>query len=226
MSDPGDINPFDESAEHYDAWFDSPRGHAIFESEVQCLRPLVTDAFRPWLEVGVGTGRFAQVLGVGYGIDPSPAMLQIAAKRGINTHQGVGEELPYEDGSFGGVMIVVSLCFVSDPVRVLCEAARVLRSDGRFVFGIIPANSSRGEMYTAMAEEEHPIYNKARFFSVAEAVDMARSAGFEKREAYSTLLTGPDFDIKEPLVWEGTLPSAGFVATSFSLKHSNGRNVP
>ncbi|MHB9035680.1 MAG: class I SAM-dependent methyltransferase [Armatimonadota bacterium] len=221
-----DNNPFDENAEHYDAWFDTSRGRAIFESEVQCLRLQMIDAFRPWLEVGVGTGRFAKTLGIECGIDPSPAMLEMAAKRGINVQQGVGEKLPYEDGSFGGVMIVVSLCFVSEPECVLREAARVLRSDGRLVLGIIPANSSWGEMYAAMAQEGHPIYSKASFFSVAEAVEMAKAAGFEKSGAYSTLLTGPDSEITEPLVWAGTLPSAGFVATSFSLKHSTGRNAP
>ncbi len=217
MSDPA-VNPFDQSAERYDGWFDEPRGRAIFESEVQCLRPFVTDAFRPWLEIGVGTGRFAQALGVEHGIDPSPAMLEMAAKRGISVRQGVGEELPYEDGSFGGVMIVVSLCFVSDSERVMREAARVLRGGGRFVIGIIPANSPWGEMYAAMAEEGHPFYSKARFFTVAEVADMAKSAGFESRGAYSTLVAGPDSEIRRPLVYGGTLPAAGFVAMSFHLR--------
>lgn len=225
MGNPGDVNPFDENAEHYDAWFDGQRGHAIFESEVNCLRPLVTNAFHPWLEIGVGTGRFAKALGIEHGVDPSSAMLEIAAKRGINVRQGAGEKLPYEDSSYGGVMIVVSLCFVSDPERVLCEVARVLRKDGRFVLGIIPTNSPWGEMYAVMAEDGHPIYSKARFFSVAEIVDMAKSTGFEKRDAYSTLLSGPDSHNGEPLVWGGTLPSAGFVAMSFGSKHSIGRKA-
>lgn len=216
MSGTKDTNPFDENAERYDAWFDSPRGRAIFQSEVGCLRPLVTDAFRPWLEVGVGTGRFAQALGVECGIDPSSAMLEIAARRAVNTRQGAGEELPHEDCSFGGVLIVVSLCFVSEPERVLCEAARVLRSDGRLVLGIIPADSPWGKTYAAMAEEGHPIYRHARFFSVAETIDMAGAAGFEMRDVYSALLAGPDSEITEPLVWPGTLPAAGFVAVGFT----------
>jgi len=218
MSDPNDTNPFDANAEHYDVWFDTPRGRLILESEALCLQPLVTDAFRPWLEVGVGTGRFAQALGVECGIDPSPTMLETAAKRGIDTRQGVGEELPYGDGTFGGVMIVVSLCFVSDPQRVLLEAARVLRRDGRLVLGIIPADSSWGKMYAAKASQGHPIYSHARFFSVAEAVEMAESAGFVNRDTYSTLIAGPDFEITMPLVWPGTLPAAGFVALAFGIR--------
>ncbi|OFX14714.1 MAG: hypothetical protein A2Z18_10015 [Armatimonadetes bacterium RBG_16_58_9] len=216
MSNPEDSNPFDQAAGHYDAWFDTPRGRAVFKSEGRCMQPLVSNAFRPWLEVGVGTGRFAQALGVQYGIDPSSAMLEIAAKRGVDTRQGIGEELPYEDRSFGGVMIVVSLCFVSEPERVLLEAARVIRGDGRLVLGIIPADSSWGEMYAAMAREGHRIYSKARFFRVVEVVEMAEAAGFEKRDAYSALLAGPDSETTELLVWSGTLPAAGFVAVGFS----------
>jgi SAM-dependent methyltransferase len=225
LSNSVNVNPYDENAEHYDEWFDTPCGRAVFESEVQCLQHLVTDSCSPWLEIGVGTGRFAQILEVEYGIDPSPVMLEIAAKRGINVRQGVGEELPYEDGSFGGVIIVVSLCFVSDPERVLNEAARVLRSDGRLIIGMIPADSSWGIKYAAMAEDGHPVYSKASFFSVAEVVDMVKSAGFKKHNAFSTLIAGPDFEIKEPLVWAGTLPAAGFVGMSFILKQPTGRNI-
>ena len=70
MNKSNDINPFDENAEHYDVWFDTQRGRSVFESETLCLRPLASGVFRPWLEVGVGTGRFAQALGVEHGIDP------------------------------------------------------------------------------------------------------------------------------------------------------------
>ena len=226
MGTSDNMDPFEENAVHYDSWFDTPHGSAIFESEVQCLWPLVTENCHPWLEIGVGTGRFAQALKVEYGIDPSPSMLEIAATRGIKVRQGVGEKLPYKDGSFGGVILVVSLCFVSDPERVLSEAARVLRSGGQLVIGMIPADSSWGIKYAAMADNGHPIYSKANFFSIAEVVDMVKSAGFRNHNAYSTLVAGPEFEIKEPLVWAGTIPSAGFVAMSFNLKQPSWRSTP
>jgi ubiquinone/menaquinone biosynthesis C-methylase UbiE len=46
------------------------------------------------LEIGVGTGRFAKILGMEYGIDPSERMLSIAKERGIKTFVGRGRIYP------------------------------------------------------------------------------------------------------------------------------------
>ena len=46
--------------------------------EVDCLKPLFHEHKRPYLEIGVGSGRFAQALGIEYGVDTSPALLEIA----------------------------------------------------------------------------------------------------------------------------------------------------
>jgi hypothetical protein len=50
---------FEALADRYDAWYDGPVGRIAFPLEVECLRPLLKGAPFPWLEVGVGTGRFA-----------------------------------------------------------------------------------------------------------------------------------------------------------------------
>lgn len=218
------------NAKKYDAWYDSARGRLIFDAELRCLRRLVTDAFRPWLEIGVGTGRFAQALGVEEGIDPSPEMLQFAAERGVETRLGVGEDLPYPDASFGGVLMVSALCFVQDASAVLHEAARVLRPDGRLVIGTIPAESLWGKAYAERGRAGHPMYSKARFLRAEETIALVKSAGFEKRAVYSTLMQGPDDDIVRPLVWPALLPASGFLAIGFSLKDPDSRrtmeNVP
>ena len=60
---PAEGKPFEQFADRYDAWFDRERGHRIFGVEAQCLRALLEGVPRPWLEVGVGTGRFAHALG-------------------------------------------------------------------------------------------------------------------------------------------------------------------
>ena len=75
------MSVFDQHAERYDAWYDTPRGRAAFESETACLAALLGRLPRPWLEVGVGTGRFAQALGAGEGVDPALGALRMARRR-------------------------------------------------------------------------------------------------------------------------------------------------
>lgn len=71
---------FDAIADSYDAWYDSLDGRTIFEAELACLRLLVGHCRGRWLEVGVGSGRFASMLGVAAGIDPSARMRETASE--------------------------------------------------------------------------------------------------------------------------------------------------
>ena len=65
-----DISPFDELASEYDAWFEE-EGKLIFAIEVRAFQEILPYLPKPWLEIGVGSGRFAQALGIETGIDPS-----------------------------------------------------------------------------------------------------------------------------------------------------------
>ena len=58
-----DTSPFDELAAEYDAWFDKEGSH-IFFNEVKAFQGVLPDLPKPWLEIGVGSGRFAQALGI------------------------------------------------------------------------------------------------------------------------------------------------------------------
>ncbi len=82
-------------ADRYDAWYDSPKGRALLASEVACLQPLLRQFPGPYLEVGVGTGRFAQALGIGHGVDPSAPALEKARQRDITVVLGVGVNLNF-----------------------------------------------------------------------------------------------------------------------------------
>src|SRR4030043_298719 len=53
---------FDSHASEYDAWYDTDAGKAIFTMEADCLKPLLRSYPRPYLEIGVGSGRFAKAL--------------------------------------------------------------------------------------------------------------------------------------------------------------------
>lgn len=120
----------------------------IFSTELKCLRSLSGRFHGRWLEVGVGTGRFAANLGATEGIDVSPRMLSIAAGRGIKVCEGRAEALPFPDRSFDGILMVLTLCFVAYPMQAIRECRRVLRSEGRLLLGIVPADSPLGAVNT------------------------------------------------------------------------------
>ena len=119
------VRVFDREATRYNTWFDSPEGTVLFRAEVETVRRLVIDLPGPWLEVGVGTGRFGQALGVSYGVDPAWGVLELARWRGIHVVQGRGEALPFLHRAVGSVLLIGTLCF-ADPLPLLREARRIL----------------------------------------------------------------------------------------------------
>jgi len=166
--------PFDAHTQRYDAWFE--KHEAAYISELLALRALVPYTGRG-LEIGVGTGRFAAPLGVAVGVDPSPAMLAVAAERGIETVEGVAEALPFPDECFDYVLIVTTVCFVDSPARMLAEAWRVLTPDGRVVLGFVDRESVIGQDYLAH-QAENVFYRDATFHSASGVEDLLIEAGF------------------------------------------------
>ena len=206
---------FDEQADRYDAWYDTPAGARAFAEEVGALRPLLAGLPRPWLEVGVGTGRFARTLGVEFGVDPARGPLAIAANRGVRVAIAAGEALPYPSASLGAVVLVVTLCFVSDPLGVLREARRVLRSDGGLVLGVVYAEGPLGQEYQRKAAAGHPYYRHAHFFTRDELARLLVRAGFRLERSRSALLGAPASGLLKDInasEHDGDSPSAGFTA--------------
>jgi ubiquinone/menaquinone biosynthesis C-methylase UbiE len=207
------IEAFNRHAEDYDKWFDSPAGKIIFEMEVEAVRLLMKDFKHPFLEVGVGTGRFAKELEIEYGIDPSHKVLEIAERRGINVKEASGENLPFNDESFGGVFILFTLCFVENPERVLSEAKRVLKKGGGLIVGIINRESKWGQLYMKKKAEEHPIYKHARFYSTDEVVKMVEKTGMAVEAYSSTLCQQPSEMPYKETAHHQLVEGAGFVCT-------------
>ena len=147
---------FEELADRYDAWYDGAHGRLLFDLELACLRPLVPPGPGPRIEVGVGSGRFAAALGLEVGLDPARSPLRLAAGRAVAVVQGAGERLPFGDGTFGAVVLVVTLCFADDPAALLGEARRVLAPSGRLVAGVVPLESAWGRRYEALEDPVHP----------------------------------------------------------------------
>ena len=97
------------------------------------------------LDVGCGPGFFCAELqkevgsaGSVVGIDSSPAMLALAARRcegreNVTFHEADATSLPVEDASFDGVVCVQVLEYVTDILAGLSELYRALRPGGRVV---------------------------------------------------------------------------------------------
>lgn len=101
--------PFDPIAAEYDKWYDSPVWKAILGAEIACIRQACGGRFAGrWLEIGVGTGRFASALGIGEGVDPATRMTEIAARRGVQTYTGQAEDLHFPDGFFDGTLLALA----------------------------------------------------------------------------------------------------------------------
>jgi sterol desaturase/sphingolipid hydroxylase (fatty acid hydroxylase superfamily)/SAM-dependent methyltransferase len=210
-------NPMDTFADEYDRWFDSPAGDELFRIELACIQRVRGTGLGRWLEVGVGTGRFASALGICEGVDPSESALLLARNRGVDGRLGTAEHLPYADGVFDGVLLVTTLCFLVDPQAAIHEFQRVLKPGGRLVIGMIPADSRWGELYAEKGRQGHPFYSTAHFFSVIELVSLTETSGFTQLHACSCLLNSPGVE-QTQRVEDGVIDGAGFVCLDFRCR--------
>jgi len=203
------IRSFDSLAWAYDSWFEE-EGRLIFASEVEALRQALPLLPRPWIEVGVGSGRFAQALGIDIGLDPSSRLLKIARNRGARVLLGRGEEAPFKDGSFGAIFFIATLCFIDSPNRILTEAARLLKSQGKVVLGLVLKESPWGQLYQREKETSHRFYRHATFYSYAEVEVLLMQTGFSIEKVASTLFQNPGKVNHIELPRRGFSADAGF----------------
>lgn len=93
-------------------------------------------------DLGCGTGQLTEALAPFVSrviaIDSARAMLAVAKRRlalhrNVTLQQGELESLPIESGTLDVAVLFLVLHHVAEPLRVLTEAARVLKSDGRLL---------------------------------------------------------------------------------------------
>lgn len=199
---------FDEIAETYDSWYDD---NTLFRCEVNALNEAVS-ASPLSLEVGIGSGRFSQALGIRYGVDPAPGLLALANNREVSSIQALAEALPFKKNSLEQIFFIFSFCFLEDSFKALQEAAGALKRDGLLIIGFVPKNSNWGSLYEKKKQEGHPIYKYASFFCLEDLLSNIEKAPFRIVGGVSTLFQSPKlkkYHQEKPI--KGLYSKAGFI---------------
>jgi len=197
-------NPFEQFTDEYEAWF--RENENTFQSELLTLKQAVPVG-QKGIEIGIGSGIFAEQLGIKYGIDPSGNMLEYAKKRNLEVKKGFAEELPYPDNSFDFAVFITSICFIANPVKAIREAHRILKPDGDVIVAIIDKESTLGQILDK-GKEESKFYKGATFYSVPEMIELIEINGFEFTEIFQTLTELNKEGIESPIEGFG---KGGFV---------------
>jgi len=125
----------------YDAWYDTPRGHWVGETEYRlAARALAAQPGDSLLDVGCGTGWFTRRAAADgllvTGLDPNPGWLDYAralSSPALRWVEGDARALPFPDRRFDHVLSIAALCFMDDERQAVAEIVRVARC--RFAIG-------------------------------------------------------------------------------------------
>ncbi len=189
------ILPFEQHLDDYENWF--VKNHWAYQSEIRAIRELLPAGLG--VEIGVGSGLFAQPLGIRFGVEPSPRMMRLARKRGIKVVRGIAEQLPLKQASFDVALMVTTVCFLDDVPAAFAETARVLKPDGSFLVGFIDRESPLGREYQKF-KAQNVFYRHADFYSVRELLAFLREAGFTRFDFRQTIFSPlPDIRQEEPV---------------------------
>ncbi|MFO7846933.1 MAG: class I SAM-dependent methyltransferase [Balneolaceae bacterium] len=185
---------FDQNSQEYDQWFDD---HPVwFQSELNALDKAVPSNGHG-LEIGIGTGRFAEKLPINRGIDPSENMARVAKQRGIETFLAKAENMPFLSDTFDFAVMITTVCFLDDIQKAFRETVRVLKPNGKFIIGMIDKDSPLGQKYQKN-KEDNPFYRNAHFHSVSDITESLENTSFGDFEFWQTLITASEEEPEEP----------------------------
>lgn len=189
-------NPFDIYTNEYENWF--KENNKLFLSELLALKQVVPTDKRG-LEIGIGSGIFAEKLDIKFGIDPSENMLKLARQRSLIVDYGFAENLPYPDNSFEFGAFITSICFIDNLSKALQEAYRVIKQSGNLIVAFIDKESLLGQKLIAERRNNSKFYKNATFYSVKEIISLIESSNFAVSEIFQTLTDLKSTEVEQPI---------------------------
>ena len=176
---------FNENVKAYEAWY--KKYPEVYQSELAAIKKqfLKLPENIKGIEVGLGTGKFAQSLGIKEGIEPSSKMANKAIKRGIEVMEGVAERLPYGDLQFDFVLFV-TICHLNEINAAFSQAYRVLKHGGAIIIGFIDKDRIIAKQYDEKRNRSI-FFKHATFYSVNRVEKLLKKVGFRNFDYNQTL---------------------------------------
>jgi SAM-dependent methyltransferase len=178
-------NPYEIFADDYESWF--TENHHLFASEVAAIRKIMPE-FEKGIEIGVGTGLFAQALGIHEGVEPSQAMRKKAETRGVHVYEAFAEDLPFADGIFDFALMVTVDCFLNNLGQAYRELHRILMKNGSLIVAFLDNASPLGKVYD-QKKQNNIFYASAHFHTASQIKDALTQTGFQIRDACQTVFS-------------------------------------
>lgn len=204
---------FDKYAPEYDSWFEKHLNY--YQSELLALKQAVPKQ-GTGIEIGVGSGRFAEPLNIKFGVEPSASMAALARQRGVTVFNAVAENLPIQDQSYDFATMITTVCFLNDIPKAFSEVNRILKHKGEFVIGLIDRNSELGKKYEQQ-KDSNKFYKDAHFHSTGEITKLLRKSGFDDFCYWQTIIRPEENKIEQPQAGYG---KGSFVVIK-SVKNKN-----
>ncbi|MFO8069356.1 MAG: class I SAM-dependent methyltransferase [Alkalibacterium sp.] len=178
---------YGQNVDDYETWF--MENDLTFRSEVNAVQQLLPDETTNGIELGVGTGLFAEQLGIKFGLEPSLKMAEKAKERGVQVTPAFIENMPFEDNSFPFALMVTVDCCLDDLAVAFREVHRIVENDGFLIIAFIDRDTPLGEIYQEN-KSKSIFYQDANFNSRDEIRSALKDVGFsiidEKQTVFSS----------------------------------------
>jgi hypothetical protein len=190
----------------------SEKERLISQIEGRAFRPITPFSPKPWVQWSVRDGKLAQARRISREMDIHRDSLRASGEKGMNLASEKEEAIPLSAGKIGSLFILMSPCPSRCLKRLLKEAHRVLKREGRILIGFIPRSSSWGKFYFTQKKWGPSLYHRRlRPHSLKEMEHRVMQAGFSLQGISSTLFQQPGKlkVVENPMV--GYHPQAGYL---------------